>query len=185
MLEEEVSHLAVDLKKGKIGIFPCDTVWGFLGIATEDVAHRLYHLKQRPTSLPMIVLIPNKKWLIRLQHTLNTAQVNATQTMWPGPITLVLPRPDWVVSTVTGGADTVACRFPHFDPLNRLLDQLDYPVMSTSVNRSGESPLHEPSEIQALWGDKVDFFEDRWVPPLRKPSVIWDYTVAPPRMIRS
>ena len=45
------------LRRGEVGIFPCDTIYGLCGRADERIAERLYEIKRRPASKSFITLM--------------------------------------------------------------------------------------------------------------------------------
>jgi L-threonylcarbamoyladenylate synthase len=58
-------------------------------------------------------------------------------SLWPGPLTIILPKNPAIPKGVTGGLDTVGIRIPD-DPLaQELLRYADVPVAAPSANRSG------------------------------------------------
>jgi L-threonylcarbamoyladenylate synthase len=57
--------------------------------------------------------------------------------LWPGPITLVMPRADCVSDSVTAGLDTVAVRFPSHPIAQKLIEFAGVPVAAPSANTSG------------------------------------------------
>ena len=53
------------LRRGEVGIFPCDTIYGLCGRADERIAERLYEIKRRPASKSFITLM-DKSQLIAM-----------------------------------------------------------------------------------------------------------------------
>ena len=142
-----MDRTATFLRRGAPAILPCDTIYGFVGIAAAAAAIRA--LKGRDGQVPFLYLIGDESWLPELGALPLPAVL---QPYWPGPLTVVLP------TTAPGG--TVGVRVPDDQFLQAVLTSLGAPLISTSVNRSGQAPLSEISEIVATFGAKVDLIVD-------------------------
>lgn len=71
----------------------------------------------------------------------------AMSAHWPGPVTLVVPAKDTVPHSVTGGADTVALRLPSEPYMREYLNAWGGPLVSTSLNISGQAPVRRAEKI--------------------------------------
>src|SRR5689334_5470796 len=103
---------AVDaLRDGELVAFPTETVYGLGANASNPAAVRkVFELKDRPSSHPVIVHIDQQKYLRRWVRELSPEAEKLAEAFWPGPLTLVLPRGEGVNDVVTGGQDTIAIR---------------------------------------------------------------------------
>ena len=54
---EGAEDVGARLRRGEVGIFPCDTIYGLCGRADERIAERLYEIKRRPASKSFITLM--------------------------------------------------------------------------------------------------------------------------------
>jgi L-threonylcarbamoyladenylate synthase len=148
------------LKSGGIVGIPTETVYGLAAIAlNEEAVSRVFHVKGRPTSHPLIIhLSPNddiKRW-----GELNEFAELLANACWPGPLTLLVPRTRLVPDWVTGGRDTVALRIPAHEMAITLLDTLNDAVVAPSANRFGHvSPTNAQHVVDDL-GDSVDLVLD-------------------------
>src|SRR3954466_12501214 len=101
------------LAEGGLVAFPTETVYGLGADATNGAAiARLYAAKGRPSFNPLIAHVADAA----AAHRLAVFDAAATRlaTLWPGPLTLVLPksRHNDVADIATAGLDTVALRVP-------------------------------------------------------------------------
>ncbi len=156
---------------GGIAVIPCDTIYGFVGLAPL-VRERLNIIKKRKPEKDYLQLI-KKKWLPWI-----TNQVIETEllTLCPGNLTFVVKNK---------GGGTTAVRFPVDSMLNYLLDKLQQPLYSTSVNRSGQRYLYKVRDILSEFEKDIDAFIDAGDLSERKPSTILDVTSKPYTIIRS
>lgn len=101
------------LSLGHLAIIPTETVYG-LGARADDPAAvaRVFAIKGRPVDHPLIVHVRDemaaRAWV---REVPDYAAALMTQ-LWPGPLTLVLPRSNRAPDYLTGGQDTVAVRVP-------------------------------------------------------------------------
>jgi L-threonylcarbamoyladenylate synthase len=147
------------LRGGLVGI-PTETVYGLAAIAlNEDAVARVFKVKARPTSHPLIIHVSPNDDLNRWGMMNEPAQQLA-KTIWPGPLTLLVPRTSLVPDWVTGGRNTVALRIPAHDMTLALLDAVGDAVVAPSANRFGQvSPTIAKHVINDL-GESVDLVLD-------------------------
>jgi L-threonylcarbamoyladenylate synthase len=162
-------RLAELLAGGGVAIMPCDTIYGIVGSAPASEA-RLRELKGR-VEKSFLQLIAGPDWLARF------GELHLPKTLaayWPGPLTLIFPA----------GQGSVALRVPADPQLRALLEQLDRPLYSTSVNRSGQPALWRIADIVEQFEAAVDLVVDAGDLPGRLPSTIVDVSQRPFRVLR-
>lgn len=150
------------LKKGKPIIAPGDTIYGILGIV-PDSDSAIRELKGREETKPFLQLI-QKQWIYEL-----SAQPIDDELLrfWPGPLTAVVRDKN--------GA-TTAFRAPDDDFLQSLLQSLQQPLYSTSVNLAGQPPLQDIHEIIQTFYGKVEVIIDGGELKGGLPSTLLDIT---------
>jgi len=148
------------LKHGGLVGIPTETVYGLAAVAlNKEAVGRVFDAKGRPRSHPLIIHLSPSDAINRWGELNEAAQVLAT-AIWPGPLTLLVPRTRLVPDWVTGGRDTVALRIPAHDMTISLLDALGDGVVAPSANRFGQvSPTSAVHVINDL-GDSVDLVLD-------------------------
>lgn len=147
------------LRGGLVGI-PTETVYGLAAVALNEAAvGRVFKSKARPRSHPLIIHLSPSDDVNRWGELNETAQLLAS-AVWPGPLTLLVPRTSLVPDWVTGGRNTVALRIPAHDMTIALLDAIGDAVVAPSANRFGQvSPTSATHVINDL-GDSVDLVLD-------------------------
>jgi L-threonylcarbamoyladenylate synthase len=110
---EAIAAAARSLAAGGLVAFPTETVYGLGADATDGKAiARLYAAKGRPAFNPLIAHVSD------VAHARTLARFDAAAerlaVLWPGPLTLVLPRaPDCAVADLaTAGLDSIGVRVP-------------------------------------------------------------------------
>lgn len=159
-ITQDIDQACLTLKAGGIVGIPTETVYGLAAVAlNEQAVSRVFRVKGRPTSHPLIVHLSPQDDINRWGVLNSTASLIA-KTFWPGPLTLLVPRTRLVPDWVTGGRDTVALRIPAHDMTIALLESLNDAVVAPSANRFGRvSPTTAQHVVDDL-GDSVDLVLD-------------------------
>jgi L-threonylcarbamoyladenylate synthase len=114
------------LQAGGLVGMPTETVYGLAADAENpDAVARIYAAKGRPADHPLIVHVGSPAALTgpaAWARDVPDYAVHLADRLWPGPLTLVLPRSSRAGDTVTGGGDTVGLRSPAHPVAVRLLD---------------------------------------------------------------
>ena len=159
-ITQDVDRACEVLQRGGIVGMPTETVYGLAAIArNEEAVSRVYTVKGRPTSHPLIVHLSPHDDIKRWGHLNESAQLLAN-ALWPGPLTLLVPRTSLVPDWVTGARDTVALRIPAHGMDIDLLNAVGDAVVAPSANRFGQvSPTCAEHVVNDL-GDSVDLVLD-------------------------
>jgi L-threonylcarbamoyladenylate synthase len=150
------------LRAGGLVAFPTETVYGLGADAQNgDAVRRLFAVKGRPPSHPVIAHLGAQARLDDFAHTANDDARALAAAFWPGPLTIVLTRrPGAIVDEVTGGRDTVGLRVPDHPLALGLLDAFGGAVAAPSANRFGRVSPTTAQHVRADLGDDVDLVLD-------------------------
>ena len=81
------------LRGGGLVAFPTETVYGLGADATNPGAvDRIFAAKGRPSTNPLIVHVADESAARRYAATWPAAAEKLARLVWPGPLTLVVPR---------------------------------------------------------------------------------------------
>lgn len=132
-----VAEAAAAIRQGRLAIVPTDTVYGLA--ASPEAAAAIFDVKRRPRDKALPVLGSDADQLRRTAE-LDDLASSLTRRVWPGPLTLVVPRAPGFTADL-GGDDpaTVAVRVPAHPVALELL-RVTGPLAVTSANVSGEPP---------------------------------------------
>ena len=157
-----VAAAAEALRAGWLVAFPTETVYGLGGNALDDKAvARIFAAKGRPSFNPLIVHVADLTTARRFARFDARAEMLAT-ALWPGPLTLVLPRTaDCPVSRLaSAGLPTVALRLPKHPAARELLGACGLPLAAPSANPSGRLSPTAAAHVAAALGDQVALILD-------------------------
>jgi len=152
----QLARAVATLRAGGVVAFPTETVYGLGADATRPEAlERVYALKGRPRSHPLIVHLPDanaaRAWAIAWPE----GALRLAASFWPGPLTLVLPRSSIAPDAVTGGQDTVALRVPSHPVARALLRAFGGAIAAPSANRYGHVSPTRAAHVREEFGDTV------------------------------
>lgn len=179
-------NIAVDiLKNSGLVAIPTETVYGLGATINDEVAlSKIFAVKGRPQSHPLIVHIAEIEQLQTIAVNIHADALKIARACWPGPLTLLLQRHENVSLSVTGGRETVAVRIPDNDFTHDLIINVGQPIAAPSANRFGKvSPTTAQHVCDDLQGD-VDLIVDDGACLVGVESTIVDFSVSPPQLLR-
>lgn len=154
-LDEAVKYAKEIYFKGNVFIYPTDTIYGFgANPFNEEAISRINEIKGREFGKMYIMLINNIDNLLKYVEIKYEKHMDFLLSIWPNPVSVVL--------TLNTGArnilknDTAAFRIPNHRFCLKLLNELNMPLVSTSVNRRNEMPFTEASLIIDEFENDVD-----------------------------
>ena len=156
-------------------IYPTDTVYG-IGCNAQNPApvKRVRELKGRPTN-PFSVIAPSMDWIH--ENCIVTKEGEDWLSRLPGPYTLIFKlKHNCVAKEVNPGLKTLGIRIPrHW--ISKVVAEADIPIVTTSVNRSGEGYMTSLEDLDPAIKSGIDFvlYEGE---KAGKPSKIIDLTEA-------
>ncbi|MEM7391393.1 MAG: L-threonylcarbamoyladenylate synthase, partial [Verrucomicrobiota bacterium] len=92
------------LRDGGVVVFPTETVYGLGANALDQQAvQRIFEIKRRPASDPLIVHIPDTRRLEAIAREIPPIAFELAAAFWPGPLTMVLKKNADIPADVTAG----------------------------------------------------------------------------------
>ncbi len=142
------------LAHGEVVAAPAEGVYGYCcDPFNEPALAKLIELKQRSSNKGLICLVNNQQQLEQLVGTLTGAAAEAVAQHWPcpakAPVTMLLPHSAAVPELLKGRFPTLALRWPACDYMNEYLTRWGKPLVSTSLNVSGQPPATKAEDIPA------------------------------------
>ena len=159
MVVSDSKRFIDEMKKGKIFIYPTDTIYGIgCNALNSKSVEKIRELKNREEK-PFSVIAPNKKWIIENCETDNS--VKKWIKKLPGKYTLILKLKNkkCICEKTNNDSGTLGIRIPqHW--FSKLVEEANVPFVTTSVNLSGELPANSLENINKEIKDKVDYVID-------------------------
>ena len=184
-------------------VYPTDTVYGLGANACDSIAvEKIFQIKNRHHSKPLPVLVRNLAWAKELAY-ITPRQEKYLANIWPGQVTVILPRREHLSVLTTANGMTVGLRVANSPFLDKLLAKLGYPLTATSANLSGEEASNDISKVVAeletsnrpfgssailttsqTQGRQPNLVIDAGILPKSLPSTVLDLTSDEPKILR-
>ena len=146
-----------EIRKGKILLYPTDTIWG-IGTAafSKKGVERIYEIKKRERSRPLILLVHSleqlKKYVADIPPRIETLLHYVER-----PLTLIYPKVKLLPHHVLASDGSIGIRICKRPITQKMIKALDQPIVSTSANLSGEDFPSKYDEISSAIIRNVDY----------------------------
>ena len=179
---EKYIEMAVNsLKNGDVIVYPTDTLYGFGVDATNsDAIQKLNRLKGR--SQPLSIVLQQVSDISN--YAMVTPEIETElEKLFPGEYTVLLQSIKSNLSPmVFNSSPLVGIRIPsHFFSL-QLVKVFGKPVITTSINRHGTTPLNDVTQVEIDF-PHVEIFEDNDHTPSQGSTII-DMSQNPFKIVR-
>jgi L-threonylcarbamoyladenylate synthase len=188
---DDLALAAAALAAGKLVAFPTETVYGLGGDAFNPSAlARIFEAKNRPRFDPLIIHIAALEALSRVADTgvldsEGRERLNLlVSRLWPGPLTLILPKKNEVPALATSGLPTAAVRFPDHPTAQKLILLSTGAVAAPSANPFGLLSPTRAEHVRDQLGKKVDFIIDGGRTRVGVESTVLDLSSSVARILR-
>ena len=189
--DADIERAAAALQAGLLVAFPTETVYGLGADAFSPAAlAKVFEAKNRPRFDPLIIHIAEHEalWRIADAAALDRDSLQRlsllSQRLWPGPLTLILPKRPEVPDLATSGLPTAAVRFPSHPAARQLILRSTGAVAAPSANPFGCLSPTRAEHVAAQLGEKVDYIIDGGRAAVGVESTVLDISSGTPRILR-
>lgn len=136
--EQSLERAALLIRSGEVVGIPTETVYGLAADAlNSEAVSRIFAAKGRPADNPLIVHIGEIEEISDLARDIPQMAWDIAHTLFPAPLTLILPKRDCVPAVTSGGLDTVGIRMPDNRTALEIIRRSGRFLAAPSANRSG------------------------------------------------
>ena len=162
-----------------IVVYPTETFYALGCAAHSDKAvKRVYQLKKRNRTLPLLVLISDWDMFTRHFIEVTREQRRFLCKHWPGPLTAVLKSQEKLSPSLNVKGPHIGVRMTSSAVAQDLINLLAIPLVGTSANHAAEDEMTELEEVKAVFGNEIDVYINGGKTPGGKPSTVVDMTDA-------
>lgn len=160
------------VRDGGVIVYPTDTIYGFgCSPANESAVERIYQIKGRNENAPLLILLDHQDRLQQWCEEIPEAAIPLIAA-WPAPLTIIMPVKKTVPPGLTRGLGSLGFRVPAAPLIRNIAAACGGSITSTSVNRSGQPPMHDPGLIGEEFAEELDLILDAGILPRSEPSTI-------------
>lgn len=178
-----VAQAVTALRAGEVVVMPTDTVYG-VGVSPEvsGATARLFSLKGRSFDSPLAVLCADAGQALSLAESPSEAVRRVAESLWPGPLTLVLRRRADLTYELGAPSTTIGVRCPDHALVRAIAAKVG-PVATSSANPHGQPTPRTAAGVIKELGGRVAVVLDGG-PCDGAPSTVIDVTTHRLRVLR-
>lgn len=171
--ESELNKIKEILDNDGVIIFPTDTVYGIAcNCFSEKAIKKVFDIKKRPENKPINVLSNSLDKIKLVSRNINEKEKFLIDKYMPGALTIILDKNEKVSDILTAGLDTIGVRIPKNNISLRILENVSYPLATTSANISGDSAGIKITDFLKEFDGVVDAIIDGGETDLKVASTI-------------
>jgi L-threonylcarbamoyladenylate synthase len=180
---ESLRRAAEIIRGGGLVAFPTETVYGLGADAfNSEALAKVFEVKGRPRFDPLIIHIAAAE---SLEKAADLSLLNGEtrkklylliENLWPGPLSLVLPKNKKIPDLATAGLPTAAVRFPDHEAAISLISLSGSAVAAPSANPFGSLSPTKAEHVRDKLGDKIDMILDGGPARIGMESTVLDLT---------
>ena len=157
-----IKQVADCLRSGGIIIYPTDTIYGIgCDIFHPKAIERLCSIKQIQNSKANFSFIcKDLSHLSDYTKSIDTPLYRTLKSHLPGPFTFILPAGKKIPKLLENKKSTIGIRVPDNKICQSILQELDHPIISTSLPGEMVEEYTDPEIIQDKFGELVDLVID-------------------------
>jgi len=174
LLEEKQNQQVLtflrNLKEGKVCVHPTDTIPGLTCDPwNESSIESLEQNKKRSEKKAFVGLISSFEKALRFWQPLPKFWIKLLPYVWPRPVTFIWKAGTNVPTCFVSQNGELALRYPRLQPeaywFHRVMDQVDYPLPSTSINYQKGTPIVSGEELSDFCKMHSIYLPDLLPPP--------------------
>lgn len=171
--ESELNKIKEILDNDGVIIFPTDTVYGIAcNCFSEKAIKKIFDIKKRPENKPINVLSNSLDKIKLVSKNISEKEKFLIDKYMPGALTIILDKNEKVSDILTAGLDTIGVRIPKNNISLRILENVSYPLATTSANISGDSAGIKITDFLKEFDGVVDAIIDGGETDLKVASTI-------------
>jgi L-threonylcarbamoyladenylate synthase len=180
---DSIQKAAQILRDGGLVAFPTETVYGLGADAfNAQAVAKIFEVKNRPHFDPLIIHIASLDTLEKvadfsvLGKEMRQKLFVLAENLWPGPLSIVLPKNKKIPGIATAGLDTAAIRFPDHEAARELISLSTGAVAAPSANPFGSLSPTRAEHVRDKLGSKIDMILDGGPTRIGLESTVIDIT---------
>lgn len=157
--ELNIEKYLKEIEDGKVFIYPTDTIYGIgCNALNSEAVKRIREAKNR-SKAPFSVIAPSVEWV--RENCITSKEAEEWLNKLPGPYTLIfkLKNKECIANETNMGLESLGIRIPNYWT-SKIAATLKIPVITTSVNKTGEAFMTSLENLDPDIKAKVDFVID-------------------------
>ena len=183
--ENAVKTAAELIRAGEVVGMPTETVYGLAANALNgEAVKKIFLAKGRPQDNPLIVHIADFDQIYDLCPAVPPQAKLLADAFWPGPLTMIVPKGDYIPDEVSCGLDTVGIRLPSHPMARALIRESGVPLAAPSANTSGRPSTTTAAHVMHDMDGKIAAVLDGGACGVGVESTVITLALERPRLLR-
>jgi L-threonylcarbamoyladenylate synthase len=158
MIGTEIEKARELLLQNEVVAIPTETVYGLAGNALSEIAvSKIFEAKNRPHFDPLIVHVSSVSEVSNYVEEIPELAFNLMEHLWPGALTVLLPKKSCIPDLTTSGLKEVGIRIPNHPITLELLRSLPFPLAAPSANPFGYISPTSAQHVEDQLGEKIPY----------------------------
>lgn len=156
-----MGEIARLIEQGAVGVIPTDTVYAFVCDSTSKKAvERIYSLKNMDPKKPLSLMCKDISDVSRWTRGFPNHWFRTIRRCLPGPYTFIVSASQQTPRPMLKKRREIGVRIPEDEICMALLEELDRPLLCSSVRTPEDSFWNAPAHISESFGNRLDFVVD-------------------------
>ncbi len=161
MISTSIEEAISQLKQGNLVAIPTETVYGLAANALDEKAvASIFAAKNRPHFDPLIVHCSSLNEVENYASEFPAPLRKLAENLWPGPLTVLLPKKNNISDLVTAGSSRCAFRVPNHPLTLEVLKSLPFPLAAPSANPFGYVSPTTAEHVENQLGEAISMVLD-------------------------
>lgn len=159
--QEAIDRAAAAVRKGRVVAIPSEALYTLVADPFNlRAVNRVYLAKGREIHRALPVLVSDFLMAEELAAELSNRFYLLARRFWPGPLTVIVPAAAKMPLKVTGNTARLALRQSKSKVVEKLLEALNQPLISTSANISGQPTCRNGIDVFGTMDGRIDLVLD-------------------------
>lgn len=159
--KRDILKIVKILKNGGVIIFPTDTGYAFgCDLHNKKAIGKIVKLKQKDNKEKYMSFICSDLKNISEYANITNVAYKVLKRCLPGPYTFILEATNSITKLVSTDKRTVGIRIPDNNIDMAIVNELNSPITSSSINHGDDNILSDPIDIDLKFGKLVDIVID-------------------------
>jgi L-threonylcarbamoyladenylate synthase len=182
----QIDQAVALLNQAELVAIPTETVYGLAADASmDDAIKKVFVAKNRPITHPLILHLSSQDDIGSWVQSVSREAHKLMQAFWPGPLTLIFYKKQYVSDIITGQSQKIAIRVPAHPIAQQILRNLpSKAVVAPSANRHQKTSPTQASHVIKSLGGRIAAVVDGGPCQVGIESTIVDLTQNQPTILR-
>ena len=167
-----LNRLSHAISRGAVFGYPTDTIWGFgCHPLIRHSVERILEIKRRSPNKGLILLSSKLDYCYDYIDA-DPHELEPMRHPCARPTSWLVGASEFCPAAIRGGFPTVAIRITGHPLIQALCDSLQAPIVSTSANRAGRSPVRSALQMRKQFDAELDYIVTGFSAGSGRPSEI-------------